>query len=139
VNRAVAALALLCACGKPEDTDTGDSNGQCGDVTTWDVTIAGAVEDASGPVGGAAVRLEDRAWNTDDVLGEATTEVDGSFSLDAKSVTSVEGCWGTVLDYRIVAEEGGRTGETKVNSALFDAIDSGSLEADISDFPILIE
>lgn len=134
-------LLALAACSgaDPEDSDTDGSNGQCGDVTTWDVTIAGAVEDASGAVDGATVTLEDRGWNAGETLGTATTASDGTFELAATGVTSVEGCWGTVLDYVVVATEGGRIGEDEVNSALHDAIDSGSLHADISEFPIVIE
>jgi hypothetical protein len=129
----------LAGCGGSADTDIEDTGGACGAVTTWNVTVIGAVEDAAGAVSGASVRLEDRGWTIGDVLGDATTDADGRFTLEATGVTSVEGCWGTVLDYRLVAEEGGRSGEDKVNSALFDAIDSGSLEADVSEFPIQLE
>ena len=135
-------LALVgCNGGDDEPNETDDTNdGACGEVTTWDVAVAGVVHDAAGDgVEGASVRLEDRGWNVGTTLGTATTGTDGSFSFDAIGVTSVEDCWGTVLDYVLVAEEGDRVGERELNSALFNAIDGGGLEVDITAAPVVIE
>lgn len=111
----------------PQD---GDAQSQCGDVTTWDVVIEGSVQDDGGvAVPAAAVALEDRGWSGD-ALGWATARADGSFTLTATGVTAVDGCWGTVLDYVLVGEQGALYGERGVNSALHLAIDDGSLTAD---------
>jgi len=120
--------------------DTGDTwLGACGEISTWDVTVLGRVEDASGAVGGADVWLEDRGWEPVTVLGQTTTSANGGFTLEADDVTAVEGCWGTLLDYVLVATEGSRSGERGINHPLYGAIDDGSFEADISGNPLIIE
>jgi len=136
-----ALLAWACT-GRAPDTaeETDGQDGACGEVSTWDVEVRGMVVDTEEvAVHGAAVQLEDRGWEAGTVLGTATTDDDGLFTLGATGVTSVEGCWGTVLDYVLVATEGGRTGSKDVNSHLFHAIDGGTLVADISTFPLVIE
>jgi hypothetical protein len=134
-------LCIMGCKGDAGDTDDSDNDdGACGEVTHWDVTVLGQVVDGDDvPVESAHVELVDQGWEPGTVLGEATADMSGAFTLQAEQVTSVVDCWGTMLDYRLTAEEGGRTGEKSVNSYLFDAIDSQSLEADISAFPVIIE
>lgn len=138
---AFAILALAACKAASDDTaDTDTDADACGDVTTWDLVVVGAVADGSGTaVGGATVVLEDRGWEPVTELGSATTDGSGAFSLDADGVTSVDDCWGTLLDYVIVATDGSRTGEREVNASLHGAIADGTLEADISASPIVIE
>jgi hypothetical protein len=134
----VALLAMGCH-GGPADDTTDTRFGACGEITTWDVTVIGKVEDAAGNVAGAAVSLEDRGWEPITILGEATTTTNGSFTLEAQNVTAVEGCWGTLLDYVLVATEGSRSGERGINHPLYGAISDGSMEADITGNPLVIE
>lgn len=139
--RALWLLLALTACGDGGDTDTDSDTdgGACGDVSTHTLSLWGLVHDASGaPVQGASVRLEDRGWNDGDVLGEGTSGADGSFLLEDLEVTSVEDCWGTMLSYWVVAEEGERSGEEQVNVWLYTAIDEGSASADASTVPVVI-
>ena len=135
------AVLLLVACGvdSSETGETETDDGACGEVSTWDVSLSGTVESASGPVAGALVTLEDRGWEPGTTLGSAETEADGGFVIEAVGVTSVEDCWGTLLNYVVVAEDGDLRGERGINSPLYDAIASGSLEADISGAPLLVE
>jgi hypothetical protein len=139
--RRVALVGLVAGCGAAADDTFVEPTdpGACGEVTTHDVSVLGAVTSGGAPAVGAAVRLEDRGWNVGDVLGEATTGADGTFTLAAASVTSVEDCWGTILDYALVGELGGEAGEMNVNTALFNAIEDGSLEADTRSFPVALE
>ena len=59
--------------------------------------------------------------------------------MSSLAITSVEDCWGTLLDYVLVAESGELYGEKQVNQQLFNAIDDGSMSADASMFPIVVE
>lgn len=131
----------LGACAGPAADDTADSSpGACGEVSTWDVTVLGRVEDGMGaPVPGARVVLEDRGWEPGTVLGEDDTDGAGQFEFVAEGVTSVEGCWGSLLDYVVVATEGSRQAERGVNQLLHQAIDDGTLEADLSPAPLVLE
>jgi hypothetical protein len=132
-------LGLLIAChgGEPVDSDT-DPAGGCGDVTTWDITIRAAVidGDSQAPVEGADVTLYDEAWNPGDTLGTAQTGADGHVELVATDVTSVDGCWGTALDYELIAMTFDKSGVMELNSALHAAIDDGTLVVDVTAFPI---
>jgi hypothetical protein len=157
----LAALCLLAACSSdggadktgdtaPADTapqttdtqtDTGTSTGpigECGDVTLHDLTLLGSVALMNGlPAAGASVWIEDRAWAPqDEVLGQATTDGDGLFTLPITGLTSVEDCWGSALDYVVVAELGDQRGERGVNASLYASIQDGTLQADISGSPI---
>jgi hypothetical protein len=121
----------------PGETD--EPNGQCGDVTTWDVTVTGRVRaPGGGAAAGATVRIEDRVWDAGKVYGTATTDAMGAFTILAEDLVSVEDCWG-MLGYYAVAERDDTSGEAGINSALFSAIDTGSLTADISAVPIDLE
>ena len=48
-------------------------------------------------------------------------------------------CWGTLLDYHVVAESGDEIGEKKANTYLHTAIYNESLSADMRGFPVEIE
>jgi hypothetical protein len=139
----VAAVVWCGACGGaqyPTDTDVDDVSGACGQVTTWDVTVRGKVVDADGAaVEGASVELEDRGWDPGTTLGEATTDVAGEFEFLAEAVTSVEDCWGTILNYVLVAEQGELSGERGLNTPLYNAISDGDLVVDITESPVALE
>ena len=133
-------VALLVGCGgeepEPKDSEATDSqDGACGEVTTHDVVIRAKVSKPGGAEG-VRVYLDDRAWELA-VLGEGVTDAAGEVEFTAAGVTSVAGCWGTLLDYWIVAEDGaGVTVEDDMNTDLFNAIDDGSLVADVSGRPL---
>ena len=134
-------IVFLMGCGTdseaPEDT-SGD--GACGAVSEHTMVVTGRVQGTDGEFLGAAdIRLEDRGWEPGTVLGETTTDGDGSFELPDLEITGVEGCWGILLDYVLVAELEGLTGEKEINHQLFNAIEDGSLAVDVSAFPIMIE
>ena len=130
---------LVAGCGSPEPVDdTGSLGGACGAVTSWDLAVIATVEEGGVPVSDALVTLEDRGWEPITILGEAVSAVDGSFHLEAEGVTAVEGCWGSLLDYVVVAEHGDRRGERRVNQALYRAIEDGTLEADLG-VPITLQ
>ena len=80
-----ALLAWACTGGAPDTAEeTDDQDGACGEVSTWDVEVRGKVVDAAEVVvPGAAVQLEDRGWEAGTLLGTATTDDDGLFTLDA--------------------------------------------------------
>ncbi|MEQ1505767.1 MAG: carboxypeptidase-like regulatory domain-containing protein, partial [Myxococcota bacterium] len=104
-----------------------------------DLGVRGIIHaSTTAPAAGATVTLEDRAWDPG-VLATATTDADGRFSMSVVGLTSVDGCWATLLDYWIVAEKGTDRGERGVNSELYAAIIDGTLQADLSSFPIEME
>ena len=130
------------ACFGNKDTDVtvdtdDDDHGACGDVSTWDVFIRARVVQNNANVAGAEVWLEDRGWEPGTILGDGVTGANGRAEFEAKDITSVEDCWGTLLDYYLVAEKGDATGEKAVNTYLHSAIDSGQ-QADITAFPVEI-
>ncbi len=154
-------LSLLAACQTSgtltvniEDTgpDTGpfwhfdtnipepDTDGQCGEVSEHTVQVVGVVHDGSGDgAADAAVRLEDRGWNPGTTLGAGTTNAGGEFELDGLAITSVEDCWGTLLDYVIVAERGGQRVERGINSQLRASIFDATLDVDLTSLPLVLE
>jgi len=135
----IAILGMGCGSEPEPDSDT-SSGGACGAVTEHVMEVAGLVEDSAGNVVIAAnVRLEDRGWEPGTVLGEGITDSGGSFSLTELNVTGVEDCWGVLLDYVLVAESNGKTGEKQINHQLFNAVVDGSMNADLSSFPIVID
>ena len=144
--RSTLLLAALWACGDEpadeKDEDTGDPPGiQCGDATTWDVTIRARVEDADGlGLEGVTVGLDDRGY-TYGVLGTGDSVATGDVQFVATGVTDLPGCWGIVLDYWLVAydEAGELVVEDDMNTELYDAIADGSLLADVSGFPLVVE
>jgi hypothetical protein len=121
------------------DTEVTEPQGQCGDVTTWDVTVTGRVRAPDGnPAANATVRIEDRVWSPGTIYGTDLTDGSGVFSILAADLVSVEDCWGQ-LGYYAVAERDDTSGEAGINSALFTAIDQGTFVADISAIPIDLE
>ena len=78
-------------------------------------------------------------WTFGDTCGTTTTDGDGRFDFEARDVVSVEDCWGTALDYKLVVVKGTKSMEEDVNSSLFTAIDQGDLVAELSAFPLVLE
>ncbi len=121
------------------DTDT-DTTGFCGEVSVWDLQLVGKVVDADGQgVQGVSLKLDDRGWNTGTVLGTASTNWQGQFEMDVNQLTSVEDCWGIILDYVLVGEKGGESSEKGINPFLHGAITDGSLVADITTVPLVMD
>jgi hypothetical protein len=136
-------VVLLLACGAPaEDTAAVEDidDGACGEVHTHDLDVRAAFEDVSGaPIEAARVSLEERNW-APGRLGEGLTDADGTVSFAATDVTDVEGCWGSALDYWLVADaDGFATLEETMNSNLYNAIADGSLVADLRATPLIME
>lgn len=122
-----------------ETADTGEPQGACGDPVLYDLTLIGMVLGPEGlPSQGAHVQLEDRAWVPGDILGEGFTDDAGSFSITITGLTSLEDCWG-LLDYNVEADKGIFYGEREANTHLFNAINDGTLIADMSIVPIELE
>lgn len=127
------------------DTDTTDQttkppDGLCGDVSTWDLSIRGRVIDWwDQPYEGAQVYLEDRGWVPGTVMANATVDAQGLFLLEVTDLTSVEDCWGTLLDYVVVATADDLTVEEGINSQLYGAILDGSLTVDLTSFALELE
>ena len=129
-----------CADKDPDDTDDTDDGGACGDVTTHSLAVTGRVELSSGdPADTVDVWLEDRGWNPGTTLGQGTTDSSGAFTLENLTITGVEDCWATLLDYVIVSESEGLRGEKEINHQLYNAIEAGEEVADVSALPIVLE
>ena len=158
----LAAVVLLCGCEEPapgvisdptltdteepsttEDTDTvvqEPPDGLCGDVTTWDLHISGAVVDyLERPFEEVEIQLVDKGWVPGTIMATATTDAEGLYEFDVDQLTSVEDCWGTLLDYVIVATWKELLVEDGVNAQLYGAINDGSLEVDLYTFPLVVE
>lgn len=134
-------LLGLMACGNDEDSSIpegdDDDDGACGAITEHDVSVTGVVHLDGAPVEGVEVRLEERNWHPGlKVFGSGLTDADGLFSFDALGVVSVEGCWGTAVDYWVAAVDGDRSAEEDVNHGLYNAIFVGPAVLDISSFPL---
>jgi hypothetical protein len=124
---------------EPIDTDI-DGPSACGAEHTEPlVTITGKVTDGGAGVSGAEVQLEERNYVPGTMLGEATTNDDGVFVLEARDVVWVEDCWGTLFDWVLVADAGNKSGEKDVNSRMHGAITDGSFAFDMTTFPIAVE
>lgn len=123
-------------------TDT-EPSGACGEIAVYDLTLTGTVV---GPYGEAApdtdVWVEDRGWVPGTILGTGVTDAYGAFTLTLDNVTSAERCWATLLDYVLVGERtmpaGTQSGELDLNSTLFNAIQDGTLAADLGAFPLTL-
>jgi hypothetical protein len=124
------------------DTTTTPTNtqGACGEHTSWNVSIAGTIERPSHqPAEGATVELEERVWNNPPKsFGTVTTDAYGHFQIDAQQILSIEGCWGILLDYHLTAELGPGSADSSVNQSLYNAIQDGTLFADLQ-VPITLE
>jgi hypothetical protein len=136
---------LLWGCGKEPEGDTGtepepDPPGACGDISSFDATITGLVQDASGnAVGGALVELEERTWTPGTIHGSATAASDGTFVLAATGLPVVEDCWGTAVSFWLLGSSGDLSGEKPMNSLLFDAWADGTGQTDLGSFPLTLE
>ena len=143
MSRSLILISLLFGCAdESEDSDTiegGGSSGACGETSRWDVSVVGTVRHQGEPLEGAMVVLEDRGYNPGEVLGTGVTDTQGGFQFEALEVVSIEDCWGTLLNYFVVAESGTLYGEKKANTYLHTAIYDESLEADMSGFPVDVE
>ena len=143
MTRCLIPLLLLFGCAEEaEDTDVvegGGNSGACGETSRWDIAVTGSVRHEGAPLEGATVVLEDRGYNLGEILGSGVTDSDGRFQLDALQVVSIEDCWGTLLNYFVVAESGDLYGEKKANTYLHTAIYDETLEADMSGFPVEVE
>ena len=121
-------------------TDTTPPQSACGQVSTWDVTLVGvATRPDGGPAGSATIRLEDRGWAPGTIVGEALTNHNGEFQLELAGLTSVEDCWGTILNYVLTGHTISAYGERPLNPPLLNAIEDGSLHADVSGLPLVLE
>ncbi|MEQ1500587.1 MAG: carboxypeptidase-like regulatory domain-containing protein [Myxococcota bacterium] len=135
------AMAIGCS-GDGETGDSGettDPQGACGDVTEIDVTISGrVVNDDGAGIPDANVQLEERNWSPGTVHGEATTDGSGSFSMTARALPVVEGCWGTAVQFWLVGEAQDLVGEKPMNPQIIGAFDDGSLSVDLGPFPLVL-
>lgn len=136
---------FLIGCASSDDSgdvvDTGDDDGACGDPVTYDVEIhAKVVEAAGGAAEGIEVTLEDRGWTMAD-LGTGTTDARGEVTFTAVGVTSLANCWGTVLNYHLVAVDPAddtRSADDTLNTQLHAAIDEGTFVVDVREFPLTL-
>ena len=140
----LAMILVLAACGNSDeqDSDDTDQQGACGEVTVHSLNVSGLVLMSDGSAVGASgvtVSLEDRGWNPGEVLAQVQTNEDGEFLLAEAAVTSVVDCWGTLLNYVVVAESALGRAEKEVNTALFNAIRDGESTVDLRDVPLLLE
>ncbi len=132
------AVLAMAACAEEEEPE--DTDGVCGELTLHDATILGRVEDTSGaPTAAARVVLFDQGWLPGTNLGEATSDAEGRFRLEATDITATESCWGSVLRYELVATAGDLSGMKVVTSYIHEAIRGGTGEADLSTFPVVVE
>jgi hypothetical protein len=137
-------LALVACGGKDADSGAGGPTdgppSACGEVSEgYDVELTGLVLLQGVPVEGASVALVERNWTPGTTYGSASSGGDGRFVLQATNLVSVEGCWGTALDYKLRGEHAGFVREQDVNSSLLAAIVDGSLDADLSGVPLELD
>lgn len=135
-------LLMLLACGGEPTTETGDSDDgstDCGASEYYDVTVIAQVEDAAGvAMEGVEVGIEER--NLPREFGSGVTDAAGRVEFVASQLESVPGCWGLLLNYWIVARcDGADCAEDDMNTELYNAIDDGTLLADVSSFPLVVE
>ncbi len=139
----LALLALVfAACGPSGDEDSGERVGACGEPTEVDLTLQVAVQGSDGVwLQDVDVVLEDRGW-TNTVLGGGITDESGEVEFVASGVTDLPDCWGTLLDYVVLATDARgqwSPGEKNANSYLHTAIQDTSMEADMTAFPVVLE
>jgi hypothetical protein len=135
---ALLAVPLCLACtGDETDVEEIPSGSACGEpVEGIEMRFVGLVTDDNGPVANAQVELEDRSFRPAIVLGSATSEANGTYTLDATDITSLPDCWLTALDYRMVAVKDEAEGELMVNRWMWEAIQDESYEVDLTDRPV---
>jgi len=132
-------MLVFAACsGAGAESDTAEDGGACGAVTSHTVTVRAKVVNGTGqPVAGASVVLEERAWEPG-ARGQGTSGEDGEVILRDLSITSVERCWGTALDYALVAKKDAVTAEEPLNSSLFNLILEGGADLDLRGDPLVL-
>lgn len=134
-------ILWMAACQNEETgaVDTDDGAVECGASEYWDVQVRALVQDATGaPLADLPVTIEER--NMPRSFGSGTTGPDGVVEFTAEQVESVPGCWGLLLDYWIVVDcDGTSCAEDDMNTELYNAIEDGSLEADVTGFPLVVE
>ncbi len=131
-------LTWMLACTAGEDGEQKESEATvegCGDPESYDIGIRAKVTRGGQPAAGVRVYLEERLWEPG-ILGEGSTDRDGTVSFEASPVTGIPNCWATAVDYWLVAEDGGDVVEDDMNSELYDAVDDGSMVADVSNRPL---
>jgi hypothetical protein len=141
-GRAIAFAALLGACEPPEQLPTGDTDGPsaCGTpVRGIELQFLGKVlRTDGGDDAGVRVTLEDRSTAPPTELGTALTTAGGSYTLNGDDITDWPGCWLTLLDYRLVAEDGDVVGELQVNRFMQEAIRAEQDTVDLTTRPITL-
>jgi hypothetical protein len=140
--RAAVGIAVAGCSGGDPTTPTGDDDGEpsgaCGEVTSFDVTIRGHVEDAAGaPVAFADVWIEERNWDPGE-KGRGRSDAAGQFAIDGRDLPVVEDCWGLATQYWIVGEKDELTGEWPATRILIPAYASGG-DADMGGLPLVLE
>lgn len=129
--------------GSPVDSGTPegevpDPPGACGDVTSFDTTVRGVVEDAAGArVPFAEVWLEERNWAPGE-KGRGAADADGVFAIDGRSLPVVEDCWGVATQFWLVGEKGDLWGEWPATRILIPAYTYGE-DAEMGDLPLVLE
>jgi hypothetical protein len=128
--------------GETPTTPTGDDDdeptGACGEVTSFDTTVRGRVEDAAGaPVPFADVWLEERNWAPGE-KGRGKADADGVFAIGARSLPVVEDCWGVATQFWLVGEKDALWGEWPATRILIPAYEYGE-DADMGDLPLVLE
>lgn len=147
-------LAIVACSGDTSDDSTtptatsGDSgDGGVTDVTGGffkatfhTITVRGEVRSLKGPIEGAEVWLEERNYNgggrTQEWGRGTVTGPDGTFRFVAKEIVAVEGRWGTLVDYHLVAEAKSGTASQGVNSTIRNAV---AYDGKTSPISLLIE
>ena len=116
--------------------------GACGEPSEVDLALRVSVQGADGSwLQDIDVVLEDRGW-TNEQLGGGITNGEGEVEFVASGVTDLPGCWGTMLDYVVLATDprgDWSAGEKSANSYLHSAIEDGTMEADMRAFPLVMQ
>ena len=138
-------LLVFGACSGPEEVvptepSTGEPDGACGDVSAIDVGITGGVVDLDEqPIAGAHVVLEERNWVPGTIHGEADTDEQGRFAMDATNLPVVEGCWGVAVQFYLVGTADDLRDEAPMNSQIIGAYTTGTFAVELGAFPLVLE
>ncbi len=124
-----------------DDSAGGDGNGgACGAQHDEDFTIRAAVTDAGeSPLQGMTLALSDDT--THDDFGSGVTDADGVVEFVATAVLVIDDCWGTAVDYQLHGSDPlGGYGDAvdDMNTELHNALNDGSMVADVTDFPLVM-
>lgn len=137
-------LSVLLACSGNNIDDNKDSGGDdgkhgaCGAQHDEDFTIRAAAVDAGGtPLADMTITLSDDT--THDDFGGGTTNSKGIAEFSAAGVLVIDDCWGTAVDYHIHGSDptGGHADAVDdMNTELHNALNDGTMVADVTDFPL---